>query len=88
MIDDINRLEEEINQTNNYDDELEYYSKTYDILFNYYNIIDGMNPKEIEQINNKLKESDLISNIEQSNTLSSNANKFKFESNLSTALES
>ena len=69
MIDDINRLEEEINQTNNYDDELEYYSKTYDILFNYYNIIDGMNPKEIEQINNKLKESDLISNIEQSNTI-------------------
>jgi hypothetical protein len=60
MLDDISRLEEEINQIENYEDELEYYSKTYDILFNYYDIIDGMNPKEILQIKNEINKSNSI----------------------------
>ena len=58
ILDDINKLDEEIYQVENYEDELDYYSKTYDILFNYYNIIDGMNQKEIDQIKNELMESD------------------------------
>jgi hypothetical protein len=41
IIDKINVLEEEINKIQNYEDELEYYEKTYEILFNYYDIVDG-----------------------------------------------
>jgi hypothetical protein len=65
ILDDINKLDEEINQVENYEDELDYYSKTYDILFNYYNIIDGMNQKEIDQIKNELKESDTKENYSE-----------------------
>ncbi len=62
ILDDINKLEDEISQVENYEDELDYYSKTYDILFNYYNIIDGINQKEIDEIKNELRESDTREN--------------------------
>lgn len=65
MLDDISRIEEEINQIENYEDELEYYSKTYDILFNYYDIIDGMNPKEILQIKNEINNCNLVNDDDQ-----------------------
>lgn len=48
IIEDISCLEEEIFQIENYEEETEYYSKTYQILFNYYDILDG-------QIENELK---------------------------------
>jgi hypothetical protein len=51
LIDNISNLEEEIKEISNYDDETEYYSKTYQILFNYYDILDGQIESEI---NNKL----------------------------------
>ena len=41
IVDEINSLTEEIDQIENYDEELEYYGKTHEILFNYYDIIDG-----------------------------------------------
>lgn len=47
LLDDINGLEENINEVENYEDEIEYYSKTHQILFNYYDIIDGQIPNEI-----------------------------------------
>ncbi len=52
IIEEISRLEEEIKQSENYEDEIDYYSKTYDILFNYYDIIDAQNPIEIKQFTN------------------------------------
>lgn len=53
LIENILNLEEEIKQINNYEDETEYYSKTYQILFNYYDILDGQIDSEINsQFNN------------------------------------
>ena len=49
LIDEISKLEEDINLIENYDDEIEYYFKTHQILFNYYDIIDGQNPKEFQE---------------------------------------
>ena len=80
IIDDINKIEEDICQVENYEDELEYYSKTYDILFNYYNIIDGMNQKEIIQIQNNLKDN-FSTNISNINTDIEN-DIVKIESNI------
>jgi hypothetical protein len=51
IIDEISKLEDEINLIENYDDEIEYYFKTHQILFNYYDIIDGQNPKEFLEKN-------------------------------------
>lgn len=48
LIEDISCIEEELIQIENYEEETEYYSKTYQILFNYYDILDG-------QIENELK---------------------------------
>ena len=47
LIENISNLEEEIKQISNYEDETEYYSKTYQILFNYYDILDGQIDSEI-----------------------------------------
>lgn len=59
LIENISNLEEEINQINNYEDETEYYSKTYKILFNYYDIFDGQIDSEInEQFNDGSDEND------------------------------
>ena len=41
LITEIENLEFEIFELKNYDTELDYYSRTYEILFNYYDIIDG-----------------------------------------------
>lgn len=57
LIDDISNLEDEIKQINNYEDETEYYSKTYQILFNYYDILDGQIESEING-NNCILEDD------------------------------
>jgi hypothetical protein len=53
IIEEISRLEDEIKQAENYEDEIDYYSKTYDILFNYYDIIDAQNPIEIKHSTNE-----------------------------------
>lgn len=93
ILDDINRLEDEISQVENYEDELEYYSKTYDILFNYYNIIDGMNQKEIDEIKNDIKEtclmsSDTINQIED-HIVEQNINRtFNLQSDIMTNTDS
>lgn len=47
IIEDISCLEEEIFQIENYEEETEYYSKTYQILFNYYDILDGQIENEL-----------------------------------------
>ncbi len=57
LLEDIGMLEEEIATVENYEDEIDYYSKTYDILFKYYDIIDGLNPKEIEETQEALRKS-------------------------------
>src|SRR3990167_5416364 len=64
LIENISNLEEEIKQINNYEDETEYYSKTYQILFNYYDLLDC-------QINNEI-------NIETNNETETN-NEIKFD---------
>ena len=48
LIENISCIEEELFQIEQYEEETEYYSKTYQILFNYYDILDG-------QIENELK---------------------------------
>jgi hypothetical protein len=52
IIDEINNLKEEIDKIENYEDELEYYEKTHEILFNYYDIIDGHKIVSTNNINN------------------------------------
>jgi hypothetical protein len=52
IIDEINNLKEEIDKIDNYEDELEYYEKTHEILFNYYDIIDGHKIVSTNNINN------------------------------------
>ena len=57
LLTDIDCLEIEINEIRNYDKELDYYSRTYEILFNYYDIIDGNTIiSENEKNNDKLIE--------------------------------
>lgn len=61
LIENISNIEEEINQISNYEDETEYYSKTYQILFNYYDILDGQIDSEINsQLNNENNENNEI----------------------------
>lgn len=43
IIEDIDMLTNEIDEIYNYDDEINYFSKTYNILFNYYDQYDGIN---------------------------------------------
>lgn len=72
LLDEIDKLEEEINNIENYNDELEYYCKTHQILFNYYDIIDGQNPLEIKDSNNL----DIIEEeIDEDETKKDNVNK-------------
>lgn len=52
IIDEINNLTEEIEHIINYDDELEYYEKTHEVLLDYYDIIDGHKPIYSDNINN------------------------------------
>jgi hypothetical protein len=52
LIDEIYLLTEEIEKIDNYEDELEYYEKTHEILFNYYDIIDGHKIVSTNNINN------------------------------------
>lgn len=49
LIENISNLENEIEEINNYEDETEYYAKTYQILFNYYDILDGQIKSEINE---------------------------------------
>lgn len=55
LIENIETIEEDIEQINNYHEETEYYSKTYQILFNYYDMLDG-------QIENEIKNNDYNTN--------------------------
>jgi hypothetical protein len=41
LVEEIALLTDEIEKAENYEDELEYYEKTHEILFNYYDIVDG-----------------------------------------------
>ena len=50
LIENISKLEEEIEQIINYDEETEYYAKTYQILLNYYDMVDGQIENEIIEI--------------------------------------
>ena len=43
IIEEIEMIEKEIDEINNYDDEIDYFSKTHEILFNYYDLYDGYN---------------------------------------------
>lgn len=81
IIDNIQLLEEEIEQINNYEEEMEYFSKTYQILFNYYDILDGQIESEINEFdknnqNNSNHENtdNIITNINNSNDDDNNNN--------------
>ena len=57
IIEEVDGLSNDINEINNYDDEINYFSKTYDILFNYYDQYDGIvnstyNPHTLVKNNN------------------------------------
>lgn len=88
IIEDISCLEEEIFQIENYEEETEYYSKTYQILFNYYDILDGQIENELnmnlDSPNNKIqndininsdKNYDSINNSDNLNTYDNDSNK-------------
>ena len=76
LIENISNLEEEIKQINNYEDETEYYSKTYQILFNYYDILDGQIDSEINSqfnnIENKTNENEINENETNENETNEN----------------
>lgn len=52
IIEEISCIKEELKQIENYEEETEYYSKIYKILFNYYDILDGQIDNEINTIDN------------------------------------
>lgn len=58
ILDEISKLEEELLNIENYDDELAYYCKTHQILFNYYDIIDGQNQSELKEMPETLNQND------------------------------
>lgn len=64
---DINRLQKEYDDINNYVDELEYFSKTYNTIFDYYDIIDKYNDKnnndndKNNNDNTNIKNDDMVS---------------------------
>ncbi len=64
LLEEIGVLEDEIGCVENYEEEMDYYSKTYDILFNYYDIIDAINPNEIKE----------TKNINEPNTVAASSN--------------
>jgi len=79
LVEDISNLEDEIQQINNYEDETEYYSKTYQILFNYYDILDGQIDSEI---NNQFDTNDFENNdFQNNNTNSDEINDDKTKNN-------
>jgi hypothetical protein len=71
LVDEINNLTEEIENIENYEDELDYYEKTHEILFNYYDIIDGHKIVSTDINNNS------INNINKTNSDSQNFNNFE-----------
>jgi hypothetical protein len=71
LIENISKLEEEIEQINNYDEETEYYSKRYQILFNYYDLLDGQIESEI---NDALHEENTFNPNSMTNDINKNDN--------------
>ena len=78
IIDEINNLTEEIDKIENYEDELEYYEKTHEILFNYYDIIDGHKIVSNDINNNSINNINNNNLILQSNYNHSDINQFEF----------
>lgn len=79
LIDDISNLEEELFQIENYEEETEYYSKTYQILFNYYDMLDGLIDNELnvdlnlgENINPNNDSHNILNNELDSHNISNN----------------
>ncbi len=72
LIEEIFLITEELNKIENYEEETEYYSKFYHILFNYYDMIDGQIDNEInidlDEFNNNLKEQEKTEDLEQYKT--------------------
>jgi hypothetical protein len=65
IIEEVDGLSNDINEINNYDDEINYFSKTYDILFNYYDQYDGIvnntyNPHTLVKNNNDVN---IVNNV-------------------------
>lgn len=82
LIENISNLENEIDEINNYEDETEYYAKTYQILFNYYDILDGQIKSEINddilKNNNQVEYNNCISET----NVTSETNNSKEHNNL------
>ena len=76
LIDEITFLKEEINKIENYEDELEYYEKTHEILFNYYDIVDGH-----KMISNNVVENETLVNMtsDDNNITQKNASLENFD---------
>ena len=85
IIEDISCLEEEIFQIENYEEETEYYSKTYQILFNYYDILDGLIENELNMnLDSTTKNQNNIShNIpnDKSNNMSNDNESYNINNN-------
>ena len=84
LIDNISKLEEEIKHINNYDEETEYYSKTYQILFNYYDMLDGQIENEINNTcDDSLKTNDIgdMNNLHNTNCVNE-LNNFEHINNM------
>ena len=62
IIRDIEILENELEQVDNYQEETNYYAKTYQILFNYYDMLDGQMINELKS--NQSIQSNQITNLE------------------------
>ena len=75
IIEDISCLEEEIFQIENYEEETEYYSKTYQILFNYYDILDGQIENELKiNLDSSIKNQNNTDIIFNNNSINDNDN--------------
>lgn len=79
IIEDISSLEEELFQIENYEEETEYYSKTYQILFNYYDILDGQIENEL---NMQIDLDDSTNNFNNDNNTNNNNQNINNEHNL------
>jgi len=65
ILEELDKLKEEVNESANYMDDIEYFGKTYDILFDYYDIYDT-NQKTTQKQDVNTTESDNTNNIESS----------------------
>ena len=93
LIDKISLLEEEIFKIQNYDDEIDYYSKTHEILLNYYDMTDAINPEENYPIFNNVENKTTNINVSENdenikNSDNNNDDNYENTENLENTIKS